>query len=158
MLGLKIRDAVLDKLDGYDPVKINGELFVIKHLHQIDSKTVKLEIITTNHAGIKTLNGNYQVKNDYAEAEILNADEFAELLSFDQIDNLITLLEPNDYGEFLQNIIDFGRMFNNAQYRVIQVAANKVLKKLMRMANEVAVIYNTFNVTPFESHDFTKKN
>jgi hypothetical protein len=136
MLELKIQDTILDKLDGYDPVKINGELFVIKHLHQVDSNTAKLEIITTNHNGIKTLNGKYQVKNDYAEAEVLSAAEFADLASFGQIDNLITLLEPNDYDKFLQNVIDFGRMFDNAQYRVIQVAANKVLMKLVRMAIE----------------------
>lgn len=136
MLKLKIRDEVFDKLDGYDPIKINDELFVVKHIQQIDSDTAKMEIIATNHKGIETLGNQYQVKAEFVEVEILGPSKFADLVMFNQFDDLITKLSPSDYDKFLQNVIDFGRMFDKAQYRVIQIAANQVLSRLFRMAIE----------------------
>lgn len=136
MLKLKIRDEVFDKLDGYDPIKINGELFVVKHIHQIDDTTAKMELIATDHNGIKTLDNQYQIKDDFVEVDILGPSEFADLVMFNQFEDLITKLNPSDYDKFLQNVIDFGRMLDNAQYRVVQIAANQVLARLVRMAIE----------------------
>lgn len=95
-----------------------------------------MEIIATNHKGIDALDGQYQIKAKFVEVEILGPSKFADLVMFNQFDNLITKLSPSDYDKFLQNVIDFGRMFDKAQYRVIQIAANQVLSRLVRMAIE----------------------
>lgn len=106
---------------------------MVKHIQQINDTTAKMAIIATNHSGAKPLSGSYQVKDEFIEVDILGLSEFADLVILNQFEGLITKLNSSDYDKFLQNVIDFGRMFDNAQYRVVRIAANQVLSRLVHM-------------------------
>lgn len=127
---LKIREGVFNKLTGYDPIKVNHQMYVIKHIHQIDDGHAQLQLVTTNHDGSIMLGGHHEA---IVDVEILNTEAFTDFLLNNDFSGLLTALEPADYPAFLQNIVDFGRIFDHEQYRVIQIAATHVINILTRL-------------------------
>lgn len=130
---LKIRKDVFEKLTSYEPIKLNHQIFVIKNIYQIDNELVKFQLVTTNYNGSIMFGSHYEA---IVDVEILNTEEFADFVLGNDFSELITQLEPADYPEFLQNVIDFGQTFDPARYRVIHIAATHAINVLTRLLSK----------------------